>query len=92
MPRLANALGLKRRSLRGRLADRQIALTLDAKAAEHIAEQAYDPVYGARPLKRFVQHEIETRVGRAIIAGDVGEGDTVQIVVNDGVLDLSIER
>ncbi len=68
--------------LRERLAGRRIAITLDGHAAEFIAERAYDPVYGARPLKRFVQHEIETKVGRAIIAGDISDGDTVEIVVD----------
>ncbi|MFG0293515.1 MAG: ATP-dependent chaperone ClpB [Phycisphaerales bacterium JB050] len=72
--------------LRERLADRRIAITLDHNAAEFIAERAYDPIYGARPLKRFVQHEIETKVGRAIIAGDIGDGDTVEIVVEDDQL------
>ncbi|MCR9216128.1 MAG: ATP-dependent chaperone ClpB [bacterium] len=74
--------------LRDRLAGRRITLKLGTEAAEFIVERAYDPAYGARPLKRFVQHEIETQVGRAIIAGEIGEGDRVEVVVRDGELGL----
>ena len=40
---------------------------------------AYDPVYGARPLKRYLQHQLETKIGRAIIAGEIGDGDKISI-------------
>ena len=66
--------------IRKRLADRDIQLTLTEAAKQTIAAGGYDPVYGARPLKRYLQHEVETRIGRAIVAGDVSEG---QIVVVD---------
>ena len=66
-----------------RLSDRQITLTLTDAAKQHIAEHGYDPVYGARPLKRYLQHEVETRVGRAIIAGEVAEGSSVTVDVDD---------
>ncbi len=59
-----------------RLDDRSITLTLTDAAKRHVAEAGYDPVYGARPLKRYLQHELETRLGRAIIAGEVPDGST----------------
>jgi len=78
--------------LRDRLAGRRITLKLGTEAAEFIVERAYDPAYGARPLKRFVQHEIETQVGRAIIAGEIGDGDRVEVVVRDGELGLETSQ
>jgi len=74
--------------LRERLAGRRITISLDPQAAEYIAEHAYDPVYGARPLKRFVQHEIETRVGRLIIAGEVNDGDSLRVGVSEDGLEV----
>jgi len=68
--------------LRTRLTGRRITLKLSEDAAKFIADRAYDPVYGARPLKRFVQHEIETKVGRAIISGELQDGQGVEIRVS----------
>ncbi|MEO0965524.1 MAG: ATP-dependent chaperone ClpB [Planctomycetota bacterium] len=65
--------------LQSRLADRRITLELTDAARRHIAQAGFDPIYGARPLKRYLQHELETRVGRAIIAGEVAEGSRVTI-------------
>jgi ATP-dependent Clp protease ATP-binding subunit ClpB len=75
--------------LRKRLAGRRIALELTEAARDHIARNAYDPVYGARPLKRYLQHQLETRLGRAIIAGEIGEGGTVTVDAADGELTVS---
>jgi ATP-dependent Clp protease ATP-binding subunit ClpB len=61
-------------------------VTLDAKAREWSAEKGYDPVFGARPLKRFLQRNIETRLARAIIAGEVGEGRDVTFTVKGDAL------
>jgi len=68
--------------LQARLADRRITLELTDAAKAHIADSAYDPVYGARPLKRFLQHEIESLVGRAIISGEIVDGSTVNVELN----------
>ncbi len=57
--------------LRARLADRQIELVLSDAAKEHIAREGYDPVYGARPLKRFLQRAVETTLSRKLSAGEV---------------------
>jgi len=69
-----------------RLKDRQITLSLTDEAKRFIANTGYDPVYGARPLKRFLQRELETRVARAIIAGEVGEGGELRVELKDGSL------
>jgi ATP-dependent Clp protease ATP-binding subunit ClpB len=67
--------------LNRRLADRRVTVKLDAKAREWAAEKGYDPVYGARPLKRFLQRQLETRLARALIAGEVAENSTVTFKV-----------
>ncbi|MEO6991516.1 MAG: ATP-dependent chaperone ClpB [Candidatus Baltobacteraceae bacterium] len=65
--------------LEARLAERRIALALTEAARTHLVRVGYDPVYGARPLKRAIQRELETPLGRRILAGEVREGQTVQI-------------
>ncbi len=70
--------------IRKRLAERDIKLEMSDAARTHAAEMGYDPVYGARPLKRFLQHELETKIGRAIIAGDVTDGSTLLVDEKDG--------
>ncbi|MBE0503870.1 MAG: ATP-dependent chaperone ClpB [Desulfuromonadales bacterium] len=65
--------------LRKRLASRHIGLELTPAACDFIVDAAYDPVYGARPLKRYLQHQLETKIGRAIIAGEIGDGDRMII-------------
>jgi len=72
--------------LRQRLADRHIGLQLTETAKDFIVEHAYDPVYGARPLKRYLQHAVETRIGRALLQGDVSAGSTVTVDVKSGEL------
>jgi len=76
--------------LRQRLADRGISLEISEAAVELAAREGYDPVYGARPLKRFLQRQLETRIGRAVIAGEVGEGATVRVDVRDGAFDVAV--
>jgi ATP-dependent Clp protease ATP-binding subunit ClpB len=73
-------------SVRRRLADRRMALELSDAARRHIAEQGYDPVYGARPLRRYIQREVETRISRALLAGDIRDGATIRLDVRDGEL------
>ena len=65
--------------LQTRLADRRITLELTDAAAAHLAEAGHDPVYGARPLRRYLQRELETRLGRAIIEGRVPDGSKVLV-------------
>jgi len=65
--------------LRKRLADRKIGLTVTAEAKALLAEKGYDPVYGARPLKRTIQREVQNPLAMKILAGEFGEGDTAAI-------------
>ncbi len=81
--------------LRNRLSNRQIDLTLSEDAKGFIARKGFDPVFGARPLKRFLQHELETRIGRALISGDISDGAQIEVDVTDGDLvikDLGEEK
>ena len=78
--------------LRKRLADRDIQLVLSDAARAFIAQKGFDPVYGARPLRRFLQHELETRIGRALIAGNVLEGATIRVDVHEDALTTAIEN
>jgi len=72
--------------LRARLAERKIGLTLTDAAKAFIAETAYDPVYGARPLRRFLQAHVETPLAKSLIGGQVVDGQTVTVDVLDGSL------
>ncbi len=76
--------------LRRRLSDRQIDLLISDEAREFIAREAYDPVYGARPLKRYLQHQLETRIGRALIGGEIGHGALVTVEVADQQLRVEV--
>ncbi|MDF2532070.1 MAG: clpB [Clostridia bacterium] len=69
-----------------RLQDRNIKLTLSEDAKEHIINNSYDPVYGARPIKRYMQKNMETFIGRALIAGDIKDGDSIVINSAEGKL------
>jgi ATP-dependent Clp protease ATP-binding subunit ClpB len=69
--------------LNRRLADRRVTVSLDAKAREWAAEKGYDPVFGARPLRRFLQRNVETRLARALISGGITEGREVKFTVKD---------
>ncbi len=60
-----------------RLADQELHLTLTDRARAHVISEGYDPVYGARPLKRYLQKNVETLAARKILSGDVHEGDTL---------------
>ncbi len=83
---IAQIVDLQIEDVRRRLADRRIGLELSEEAAKWIAESAYDPVYGARPLKRFIQREIETRLGRKMVAGEIPDGSQVSIDLQNGEL------
>ncbi|MXX12640.1 MAG: ATP-dependent chaperone ClpB [Gemmatimonadetes bacterium] len=78
--------------LRNRLSNRQIDLTLSEDAKGFIARKGFDPVFGARPLKRFLQHELETRIGRALISGDISDGAQIEVEVADGDLVIKDAR
>jgi ATP-dependent Clp protease ATP-binding subunit ClpB len=77
--------------LRGRLAEHGLVLEVTEAARQAIAERGYDPVYGARPLRRYIAHEVETRIGRALLGGDVASGGTVRVDVDSGELTVVFE-
>ena len=75
-----------------RLEDKQLKVQLTAAAKDHVIESAYDPIYGARPLRRYLQHTVETIISRKIIAGEVESGDTLTVDCKDGELTLSASQ
>ncbi|QXJ22565.1 ATP-dependent chaperone ClpB [Actinomadura graeca] len=75
--------------VRRRLADRRLTLRVTDQALKLIANQGYDPVYGARPLRRFIAREVETRIGRALLSGDAPDGSTVTVDVDHGELNVT---
>ena len=85
-------VGLMTEELRGRLRDRQIGLELTPAAQAFVARAGFDPVYGARPLKRFLQRELETRIGRALIGGDILDGAQIAVDILDGALTVTHEN
>ena len=72
---------LQTEDLRRRLTDRGVRLEMTEPAREYVARRGYDPVYGARPLKRVIQREVETPVARLIVAGKLRDGGTVRVDV-----------
>jgi ATP-dependent Clp protease ATP-binding subunit ClpB len=90
LPEIQQIVELLVADLRRRLAGRRIDLTLTPAAVEHVARSGFDPVYGARPLKRFLQRELETRIGRALIAGDVDDGVTIAVDLVAGELTIEV--
>ena len=72
--------------LNRRLADKELSLELTPEAKSFIADNAYDPVYGARPLKRYIQKYVETLAAKLILADKVDEGDTIEIGLENGAL------
>ena len=72
--------------LNKRLADRELKIELTDAAEAFVVENAYDPAYGARPLKRYIQKYVETLAAKLILQDAVGEGDTILIDVKDGEL------
>ncbi len=80
------------KDLQVRLASQGILLEIGKEAEEYIAREGYDPVYGARPLKRFIQQHLETPLSRMIISGDLAEGAKARVSVKDGELRLEAEE
>ncbi|MBN1552846.1 ATP-dependent chaperone ClpB [bacterium] len=78
-------------NIRSRLEQKSISMELTESARKFIAEAGYDPVFGARPLKRYIQRELETRIGRALIEGSLVEGGNIFINVEDGHLDVKYQ-
>jgi len=77
-------------TLRERLAGKRLSLSVDAAAKAWLAERGYDPAYGARPLRRLIQQAIGDKLARLVLAGEVVEGDAVQVSLADGGEELEI--
>ncbi|MFF7700404.1 ATP-dependent chaperone ClpB [Streptomyces lydicus] len=92
MEQIKRIVELQFNDLRRRLAERRISVELTDQARELIAQQGFDPVYGARPLRRFISHEVETLVGRALIRGDVDDGSTIRVDAQNGELVVTYDR
>ena len=78
--------------LNKRLEDKQLTIRLSDEAMQYIVDNAYDPVYGARPLKRYIQKYVETLAAKMILADQVDEGDTIVITVEDDKLSAQCEK
>ena len=77
-------------SLNNRLKDRKISVAFTDSAKKWIGEKGYDPTYGARPLKRFLQKQVETQLARALVAGEVDEDSKVDFTVKDNALLMKV--
>jgi ATP-dependent Clp protease ATP-binding subunit ClpB len=89
---IVRIVDLLTKELRKRLADRRIELVLTPKAREHVAKEGYDPLYGARPLKRFLQNALENLLARQLIAGEIHDGAKVTVDVERSELALKVEN
>ena len=78
--------------LRARLADRQLTVEITPEARRFIAQQGFDAIYGARPLRRFIAREVETRIGRALLSGAAGPGAMTRVGYSDGELTVTYEN
>ena len=81
---IGHIVDLLLKGLNKRLADQELTVELSPAAKQFVIEGGYDPVYGARPLKRFVQKEVETSTAKLILGGQVSEGDTILLDVENG--------
>jgi ATP-dependent Clp protease ATP-binding subunit ClpB len=78
--------------LQSRLSDRRLDLAVTPEARLWLADNGYDPVYGARPLRRLMQKEIDDRLAKALLAGDIHDGDTVKVDIADDGSGLRVQR
>jgi ATP-dependent Clp protease ATP-binding subunit ClpB len=90
LPEIERIVDLQTEDLRRRLTDRGVRLELTEKARQFVARTGYDPVYGARPLKRYLQHELESKIARALIRGQATDGSIVRVDVESGALAVEI--
>ncbi|MBO7401654.1 MAG: AAA family ATPase, partial [Lachnospiraceae bacterium] len=87
---IAGIMDLQIAGLNKRLEDRNIRVEIGDDAKKYIIDHAYDPLYGARPLKRYLQKNVETIAARLILEGNLSEGNTIEMVVKDGTLDAVV--
>jgi ATP-dependent Clp protease ATP-binding subunit ClpB len=87
---LAEIVTLQAEGLRQRLAERRIDLELSDAAKALLVEHGYDPAYGARPLKRTLQREVENPLALKVLSGEIGEGDTAVVDASDGEITIAV--
>lgn len=80
---LRGIVKIEAKRLEARLADKEITMTLSESALDYLSDVGYDPVYGARPLKRTLQREVETKVARGILNGEFLNGDSIFVTANN---------
>lgn len=88
---IGNIIDLMMKDLNRRLADQDISLELTDEAKNYIIEGGYDPVYGARPLKRYLQKHVETLAAKLILSGEVRMDDTILFLMRDGALAAEVK-
>lgn len=89
---LAAIVGFNLRTLEARLAEKRLTIEVSEDARQWLAERGFDPVYGARPLRRLMQREIDDRLARELLAGTVHDGDTVRVDLGDDGLRVEAVR
>ena len=88
---IGNIVDLMVAELDKRLSDQELSLTLTEAAKKQVVENGYDPAYGARPLKRYLQNYVETLAAKKILSGDVHAGDTLELDVQDGEFMINVK-
>jgi ATP-dependent Clp protease ATP-binding subunit ClpB len=83
---IADIAALQLEAVNARLADRSLTLSVSDEVIAHLADQGFDPVYGARPLKRAIQRLIENPLAEALLAGDFLSGDAIKATMSGGEL------
>lgn len=91
LDQIVKIVDLQLDNLGKRLALHDIKLECSDEAKRWIAKEAYDPAFGARPIKRYIQHNLETKIGRTLIERSIGEGATVSITLSDGKLSVEVK-
>ena len=89
---IGGIIDLQMQDVNRRLQDKQLSIELDEEAKRFIAENSYDPVYGARPLKRYLQKNVETLAAKLILSGGVGAEDVIRISLENGELKASVKK
>jgi len=90
MPEISQIMDLMLHEISRRVEDKGITLKLSPEARDLIVREGYNPIYGARPLRRYLQGTLETLLARGIIAGEVDMNKEVTFVVKDGALDMEV--
>ena len=88
---LKSVANIQFKYLKERLSQMRIDASLTDDACGAIVDYAYDPVYGARPIKRYIERILETRLGRMIISGEIKDGDAIVIDALDNELDIKVK-